>query len=1070
MRAELISPRIVILVCSFFACAELWARQGTYEIGWGQNFYGETTSPAGLTNGLAIAAGHDHTVVLKNDGAVIAWGYNSDGEARAPIDLTNAVKIAAGSWHSVALRGDGTFIGWGENVYGQSSAPGALSNNLVSIAAGAYHSLALTTNGTVFVWGFNADGETNVPAMLTNVVAIAAGWYHSLALRSDGTVAAWGENSPQSVVPQGLSNVVAIAGGRYHSLALRSDGSVTAWGLNPNGQTNVPSGLTNVVAIASGGYHNVVLRNDGTVVSWGYNDYGQTNVPTGLNRVVGLAAGAEHSVALTNNGFPVVVRQPLSRTLFSGNPASLSAGIVGTPAPSLQWQLNGTNIAGATDTILNLTNTGPGDSGKYGLAVTNPLGSTRSSDAVITFVASLPFLTSQPVGRAALLGSGVAFAAAADGSLPFAYQWRFSGTNIAGATNVSLVQSNIAVTDEGNYDVVVTNPYGSVISSPAFLRVENPSNLASVLDATNLQWATGGNLPWFAETSVTHDGIAAAQSGAIPINSQSFLQTSIPGPGTLSFWWKISSRPFLHTLSFSVNGVQQVNISGEVDWQQQTVYLVEGPQNVQWTYNKDSSSAAGQDAAWLDDVRYLPGPTAAAISVQPNSFAVPAGTSVGLSVAAYGTPPLQYQWHFNGASLPGATNSSLTLPNLQTNNQGIYTAAITNAYGFALSSNATVNVTPSGPSILAQPTNQVVIQGSNVTLSVTAKGSSPLDYRWLFNSNTMAGIVNSSFILTNVQPANTGKYQVIVTNRYGAATSSICTLALPDLVAIAAAVDATNFAWMTWGDSPWSAQTATTHDGVDAARSGGSALGQRSVVQTTVSGPGTLSFWWNMSSSFDTLFFSCPTATASLVSPGWQQKTFYVGEGSQTLVWRFSRDVSFSGSQDAGFLDQVSFVPGGSQPVLSSFPTNRVVPARMPLTFAATAVGTPPLAYQWFMDGNSLPGATNSSLIFQSAQPSNSGTYTISITNAYGLVSSNAALVVQPLLLNLGFSNLQTNTNRFTLSLSGVFATNSMAVQASSDLLVWLPIFNGGPATGSLQVIDTSATNFSCRFYRAVER
>jgi hypothetical protein len=66
---------------------------------------------------------------------------------------------------------------------------------------------------------------------------------------------------------------------------------------------------------------------------------------------------------------------------------------------------------------------------------------------------------------------------------------------------------------------------------------------------------------------------------------------------------------------------------------------------------------------------------------------------VTFEVTAGGIAPLSYQWYFNGTNLPGgATNDSLTLENVQTNDAGGYSVVITNVAGSVISSNATLTV------------------------------------------------------------------------------------------------------------------------------------------------------------------------------------------------------------------------------------------------------------------------------------------------------------------------------------------------------------------------------------------
>ncbi len=303
-------------------------------VAWGDNTFGQTNVPPGLTNVVAVAAGvcADHNLALKADGTLAAWGYNNVGQTTVPVGLSNVVAVAAGFGHNLVLRSDGTPAAWGYNsnvvtgtYSGQGTVPAGLSQAL-AVGAGWYHSLAVKTDGTVLAWGLDAQGQTNIPAGLSNVVAVAGAPCYSLALKVDGTVVAWGTNynTPSGLsfqtmdAPAGLSNVVAVAPGYDFALALKADGTVVAWGDNYYGQINVPAGLANVVAIAAGTYHSLALKADGTVVTWGIPYPYVLNVPSGVTNVVGVAAGYYHNVALINSGFvptPVVVSPPVISNL-----------------------------------------------------------------------------------------------------------------------------------------------------------------------------------------------------------------------------------------------------------------------------------------------------------------------------------------------------------------------------------------------------------------------------------------------------------------------------------------------------------------------------------------------------------------------------------------------------------------------------------------------------------------------------------------------------------------------------------------------------------------------------------
>jgi hypothetical protein len=130
--------------------------------------------------------------------------------------------------------------------------------------------------------------------------------------------------------------------------------------------------------------------------------------------------------------------------------------------------------------------------------------------------------------------------------------------------------------------------------------------LAAAVDAPYLVWSTGGDANWFLQTEETNDGIDAAQSGAIGDGQESWIETTVIGPGLLNFHWNVSSddQDGYDYLEFSVNGNYETEISGDWGWSFYDLFLDEGVHTLRWTYYKDGEFAAGQDAAWLDEVNY----------------------------------------------------------------------------------------------------------------------------------------------------------------------------------------------------------------------------------------------------------------------------------------------------------------------------------------------------------------------------------------------------------------------------------------------------------------------------------
>jgi alpha-tubulin suppressor-like RCC1 family protein len=505
-------------------------------LGWGQDFYAQADPPAGLSNVVGVACGLQHSLALGADGTVVAWGTGRTnlgvspdyGQSIVPGGLSNVVGIAAGYYHSLAVKGDGNLVAWGYNPYGQASIPAGLSN-VVSVAGGYNHTLVLQRDGTVAAWGYGNFGQTNVPAGLSNVIAIAAGAYHSVALKADGTVSAWGAGtyvgSPpqygQSMVPAGLSNVVAIASRTYHNLALKADGTVVAWGAGTYvgsppqyGQSMVPAGLSNVVAVAAGFGHSMVLRADGTLLGWGSNTYGQTNVPGALSNVVAVAGGGYHNLAMEGDGRPRITIQPVSQSAPAGANVTLAAMAVGQLPVTYQWQCNGTNVDGATNNLLTLTNVQYASGGYYTVTAANSLGTNPSSSAAL-LVLSPPVISLQPASQAVLVGATASFAVGAFGTLPLDYRWRFNGFDLPGATQSSYTIVSAQTTNAGDYCVSVSNRFGMTLSSNATLSVLVPPSIT----------AQPTNLTVFAGASATFQLVA---TGSPPLSYQWFFNETNP--------------------------------------------------------------------------------------------------------------------------------------------------------------------------------------------------------------------------------------------------------------------------------------------------------------------------------------------------------------------------------------------------------------------------------------------------------------------------------------------------------------------------------------------------------------
>ena len=132
--------------------------------------------------------------------------------------------------------------------------------------------------------------------------------------------------------------------------------------------------------------------------------------------------------------------------------------------------------------------------------------------------------------------------------------------------------------------------------------------------------------------------------------------------------------------------------------------------------------------------------------------------------------------------------------------------------------------------------------------------------------------------------------------------------------------------------------------------------------------------------------------------------------------------------------------------------------------------GVGPFNWQWQCNNTNISGATNASLSLTNVQLNQAGTYSLVAGNGYGNVTNTAPLTVLPMAFSASSTNLLMTTNGFKFRLDSVYATQSVVILASTNLVSWLPILTNPPATGSVLFLDSAATNLPQRFYQAVEQ
>ncbi len=174
--------------------------------------------------------------------------------------------------------------------------------------------------------------------------------------------------------------------------------------------------------------------------------------------------------------------------------------------------------------------------------------------------------------------------------------------------------------------LAATNYAGLWTNVTVEVQVVIPSTInAEVLDAPGLWWSCGGNPPWFGEEVVSHDGLGALQSGT----ADSWLQTTVNGPGTLKFWFRLGSDYYYGNGQFTaisqdsdLHGYEHLHRRGEA-WQEQIVGLPAGEWTLRWSPSWDSWDFCGVNTVWLDQVSFTPG--APACWLEPYIYEVSTG-------------------------------------------------------------------------------------------------------------------------------------------------------------------------------------------------------------------------------------------------------------------------------------------------------------------------------------------------------------------------------------------------------------------------------------------------------------
>jgi len=147
------------------------------------------------------------------------------------------------------------------------------------------------------------------------------------------------------------------------------------------------------------------------------------------------------------------------------------------------------------------------------------------------------------------------------------------------------------------------------------------------------------------------------------------------------------------------------------------------------------------------------------------------GTSVTFSVVPGGTGPFAFQWRRNTSPISGATGPSYTDSSVAFGDGGDYDCVVTGLCGDATTAAATLTV-QTGVVINSNPALLTRCLGTSATFSVTAGGSTPIDFQWRRNGTPIAGAIGSSLVINPVVVGSAGTYDVVISNPCASITSN----------------------------------------------------------------------------------------------------------------------------------------------------------------------------------------------------------------------------------------------------------------------------------------------------------
>jgi hypothetical protein len=443
------------------------------------------------------------------------------------------------------------------------------------------------------------------------------------------------------------------------------------------------------------------------------------------------------------------------------------------------------------------------------------------------------------------------------------------------------------------------------------------------------------------------------------------------------------------------------------------------------------------------------------ISAQPKSQALVVGQTATFFVTASGTPAPLYQWRFNGASIPGATQSSYSRTNIQLADAGSYSVSLTNLLGGVVSSNAIVTVTTNfvftltatagaggtvskGPNQSSYASNAVVLLTANANPGSVFAG-------WAGdasgNSNPLAVLMTTNkSISATFSSTNAGSEIMIVESRAGGSNY----VSYADVLFSTSTLksSAPGCSPQTLGSRYAATNTCSVTLTPTLSRAGGTYVlevthGSASSISSTIMVDASVQ-GGAFTNSDGTVASHIWTSAIQQANPNvWKTVGTIVLDAAVTQpTLRFSSTNTDLSASSRFYSDAYRLTFQPAAPVIGTQPLSSAVTLGSTATFFVSAAGTAPLAYQWQKDGTNLPGATASSCAVGNAGLADTGIFNVIVANYAGsAVSSNATLTV---LAPGSLTVLSWGSNGLQLKATGTDGSR-YAVQYSTNLAQWTP-------------------------------